>query len=283
MHKEKNTFRASFLIGIYRFWHGKLGLKGAGFILRFCNRFFPELEKYHLRIPKVGSLTVNFKDASGFAWLNYSLGEAGHEDGIIGAIQRFAPMKPVIWDVGANAGFFVADLTRKITDYAEIRMFEPNSGLVPCLHELAGCMPNAHVHHLAISDTSGNLVLYIPHGQSPLASSTPKPNALRVSVECTTGDGFLAQSAAADPDVVVIDTEGNDIRVVRGMSALIARKQPVIFFEHLFLNEADVLAATPDGYRHFTVDDHSGELIAGLDRKRGHNSVYLPPHSFPKL
>jgi FkbM family methyltransferase len=274
--KQKNTFRSNALIGFYRFWHGRLHLKGSGFLLGLCGPYFRELEYYSLDIPDVGPLTVNLRDASGMAWLNYSLGESGHEAGMIAAFKNLAPKNPVIWDVGANAGFFIAALANNLDEYAEIRMFEPNPKLMPVLRELAAHLPKTHAHNLAFSDVPGNLVLHIPAGDSTTASLTPKPGSTPVSVECTAGDLFLQSSGAADPDVVVIDTEGNDHRVIMGLKGLIKRKRPLIFFENLFLSEAVIKAALPDRYRYFTVDDLSGGLIPGLDSRRGHNSVFVP-------
>jgi FkbM family methyltransferase len=210
------------------------------------------------------------------AWLNYSLGEKGHEDGVISAIKKMAPDNPVVWDIGANAGFFAAALAERLDGYSEIRLFEPNPKLISCLHELADCLPNIHVHNLALSDTPGNMALHIPAGNSTTTSQTPVRNSTSILVECTTGDIFLKDFAARDPDVVVIDTEGNDCRVINGLSGLIKRKRFLIIFEHIFINEETIRSTIPEGYEHFTVDDDSGELVYGVDLNRGHNSVFVP-------
>lgn len=276
MKPGKNTFRSQALVGGYRFWQGRLRLKGSGLLLRWGTRLFPELEHYSLEVPGVGPLPVNLRDSSGFAWLNYSLGEAGQEDGLIAAFKKMAPKNPVIWDIGANAGFFVATLIKNLDGYAEIRMFEPNPKLMPGLRELEHCLPKTHVHNLAFSDVPGNLVLHIPQGDSTTASLTPKPNSTPAHVECTTGDLFLKNTGATDPDVIVIDTEGHDCHVIRGLRELIQRKRPLIFFENIFLSEAVVCATLPDHYKYFTVDDHSGELLEKFEPHRGHDSVFVP-------
>jgi FkbM family methyltransferase len=263
-------------MAFYRFWHGCLHLKGAGLLLRLCSPFLPELDHYSLHVPGIGCLTVNMKDASGMAWMNYSLGEKGHEDGVISVLKKLAPNNPVVWDIGANAGFFAAALAERMDGYSEIRLFEPNPTLISCLHELADCLPNIHVHNLAFSDTPGNLTLHIPNGNSTTTSQNPVPNSMPILVECTTGDVFLKDFSARDPDVVVIDTEGNDCRVINGLSGLVKRKRPVIFFEHIFLSEETIRSTMPEGYEHFTVDDRSGELVRGVDLIRGHNSVFVP-------
>ena len=263
------------LVSFYRFWHGKLHLKGAGLFLKIAARFLPGFDTYELAVPTIGALTINLKDSSGIAWLNYSLGETGLEVGMISAIAKLATKTSVIWDIGANAGFFIAALIDQLKDYAEIRLFEPNPRLTSILHQLAGLLPNVHSHNLAFSDQAGIAVLYVPKRESSTASFNANPNFAPVEVECTTGDLFLNQSGASDPDLVIIDTEGNDCRVINGFAELIRRKRPTIFFENIFETEESIRASLPERYQHFTVDDESGALIPGLDKSRGHNSVFV--------
>src|SRR5437667_4626730 len=175
------------LVSFYRFWHGKLHLKGAGVLLRVFARILPEFEHYCLNVPDLGPLTVNLRDASGIAWLNYSLGETGLEEGMISAVLALAPENPVIWDVGANAGFFITALVKRLKRYSEVRLFEPNPKLIPTLAELANYLPNPYPHNLAFSDTPGVITLYIPRGDSSIASLAPRPHSVAVEVECTTG------------------------------------------------------------------------------------------------
>ena len=276
MNNHTNTIRSSVLVAFYRFWHGRLHLKGAGLLLRKCIRIIPELQRFKLEIPNVGWLTVNLQDTSGMEWLNYSMGETGQEEGLIVAIKSRTRENAVVWDIGANAGFFGAALAKHLAGYSEIRLFEPNSQLIPCLHELAECLPNIHVHNLAFSDTQGSLTLHIPKNNTTMTSLRPVPGGISFNVKCTTGDHFLVESVAPDPDVVVIDTEGNDCNVIRGLKNLIDRKRPVIFFENIFVSEEMIQSVIPDGYSHFTVDDTTGELLQGVQKGRGHNSILVP-------
>lgn len=267
---------ANFVVTFYRFWHGRLHLKGAGVLLRFFARIFSQFEHYRLNVPDLGLLTINLRDGSGIAWLNYSLGETGLEEGMISAVLALVPENPVIWDIGANAGFFITALLQRLKSYSEVRLFEPNPKLIPTLAELANYLSNLYAHNLALSDTTGVIALYVPIGDSTVASLTPMPHSAAVDVACTTGDIFLKDTDAADPSVIIIDTEGNDCRVITGLSNLIERKRPVIFFEHIFETRETIQATLPRAYRHFTIDDESGELLPGLDTNRGHNSVFVP-------
>ena len=267
---------AKILVVFYRLWHGKLHLKGSGVLVRFCARILPGFDRYLLDVPNLGQISVDLSDTSGTGWVNYCLNESGHEAGLILAISKLAPQNPVIWDVGANAGILIATLVHYLDEYREIRLFEPNPKLLPSLRSLGKLLPNVSIHDLAFSDKPGILTLYVPKKDSSTASLSFRARSTPIRVECTTGDIFLREKGATDPDVVIIDTEGNDCLVINGLSDLIRRKRPLFFFEHIFVSEADILANLPDGYRNFTIDDVSGELLAGLNRDRGHNSVFVP-------
>ncbi|HSS97705.1 MAG TPA: FkbM family methyltransferase [Terriglobales bacterium] len=245
-------------------------------LLRICARILPGFSNYRLNVSGVGWITINLKDSSGIAWLNYSLGDADLEDGLICAVTRLAPENPILWDIGANAGFFAAGLIQRLKSYTEVRLFEPNPKFVSALQELADRLANVYPHNLALSDKVGDFTLYIPLRESSTASFTLAPNSRPVTVQCTTGDAFLRNSGSPDPDVIIIDTEGNDCRVIRGLAELIERKRPIIFFENIFETAETIRQALPRTYRDFTVDDKSGELVEGLDKSRGHNSVLVP-------
>jgi FkbM family methyltransferase len=273
---HKNRLITRLVVRFYEFWHGKLHLKGSGLLLRTCARILPGFEDYRLNIPGMGPITVNLKDSSGISWLNYALGEPGLEEGLICAVAKLAPENPIIWEIGANAGFFAAALIKMLGKYTEHHLFEPNPKLMRGLDELANSLPNIYPHNLALSDKSGNITLHVPRGESSTASFTQAPDSLPVDVECTTGDVFLKSTGSSDPDIIIIDTEGNDCHVIHGLADLTARKRPTIFFEHIFETAETIRRALPQSYRHFTVDDESGELLPRLEKNRGHNSVFVP-------
>src|SRR5438067_499636 len=146
------------LVNLYRFWHGKLHLKGSGLLLRVCAQTFRGFDHYKLKVPNLGTITVNLKDASGIWWLNYSLGEIGPEEGMVSAIRKLSPAHSVIWDIGANAGFFAAALVQSLKDYAEIRLFEPNPSFNSTLREFGSLAKNVFSHNVSLSDQPGTAI-----------------------------------------------------------------------------------------------------------------------------
>src|SRR5438105_535021 len=197
------------LVRFYRFWHGKLRLKGSGQLVRVCARILPGFDRYPLDVPNLGRISVDLSDTSGTGWINYCLNETGNEEGLVLAVSKLARLNPVIWDIGANAGIFITTLIRHLHKYSEIRLFEPNPKLLPSLRSLGDLLPNVHIDDLAFSDEPAMLTLHVPKKDSSTASLTFRPRSTAIKIECTTGDIFLREKGATDPDIVIIDTEGN--------------------------------------------------------------------------
>jgi len=54
------------LVKFYRWWHGRLKLIGAGFLLTRMVRFVVGLHKFPLTVPEVGIIKVDFRDIAAF-------------------------------------------------------------------------------------------------------------------------------------------------------------------------------------------------------------------------
>ena len=105
------------------------------------------------------------------------------------------------------------------------------------------CAEIDHLHErVALSDASGELKIHVPHeaaGTSTLLpdSATHYPRVLDVQV--TTLDLYCAQHNIAHIHFMKIDTEGNDLRVLRGAKEMLrAERIDVAQFEynHAWIN-----------------------------------------------
>ena len=61
---------ARLLVGFYRWWHGKLHLPGAGWLIRRCVPHVSALHAHPLCIPGFGTVMVDFRDDAAFGILN---------------------------------------------------------------------------------------------------------------------------------------------------------------------------------------------------------------------
>jgi FkbM family methyltransferase len=131
----------------------------------------------------------------------------------------------------------------------------------------------------ALSDKLGMLTMTIPDRDSSCGTLEPaktKRTGKQVAVTCKKGDDLLATGQAAPPDIVKIDVEGHEAAVLRGMQQTIRRHQPVIFFEHISLQDEEIHRMVPDNYSLSSVSDADGTIGTSFDRSIGHNSVMIP-------
>jgi FkbM family methyltransferase len=265
------------VVGFYRFWHGKLGAKGAGRLINHLAPLLTGLQRYPLRLPNGRTADVDFRELSAFGWLNTMLGDHNQEQTLIEAIAARLTRDSVFWDIGANAGILSSEIAARAAT-KEHHFFEPNPRIYPWAQKAMDHLPHAQGHPFAVSFQSGTATLSIPRNRSAYGSLEVGngDDAERVEVETVTGDDLVYCQDFSPPQVIKIDTEGHEVEVMAGMSRLIAEHRPLIFFEHIELNDEQVLAMIPEGYRIGTLCDQTGAISGVFDRSVGHNSVLSP-------
>jgi len=135
---------------------------------------------------------------------------------------------PVIIDVGANVGMFAS---LPYTIYA----FEPHPDAYRELRENA---PDAVTYRLAVGETHKTAILRVPPSVSDSVVSTlgtpyrEHDDWQEIEVEVVPLDEF----AFPRIDLIKIDTEGNELNVLKGAEKLIARDHPELIVEYTSLN-----------------------------------------------
>jgi len=268
---------ADLLLALYRFWHGRLGLKGAGYLIGKIAPLAESLQRFPIRLPEGHSILVDFRDVSSMSWVNHLLGEEFQEAALINAINFATDGDAVVWDIGANCGLFSYLLIHS-PKVKRIIFFEPNEHMFRMCASALIAYPNATGFHAALSDKSEDADLFVPAGATTMGSLQPQklaPGARRLRVRCITGDDLVAQGAPA-PDVIKIDTEGHEPAVLRGLIKTIRTHKPVIFLEHLNFDEADISSLLPEDYEAFSISSPSGVLGKGFNKALSHNSAFIP-------
>jgi FkbM family methyltransferase len=185
--------------------------------------------------------------------------------------------KPVVFDVGANVGFFCTHLAQMVASQAvEIYAFEPvnrtfvklvqsveDLGLADCIHTVAA----------AVLDEPQPVRLQYSLGNSLLAQITPHrpdPRAGKVLVHAagTTLDAF-SKSADVLPTLLKIDVEGYEVAVLRGAQGLLSRlDRPALAFEY-YPDALQRCCVGPEsfyellsGYALYYVDDFEGQKMS---------------------
>lgn len=177
------------------------------------------------------------------------------------------------WDIGANAGFYTLALSRLTGPDGCVHAFEPlpeNAASVREHLKLNDCT-NANLHQLALSDRNGEATFLIRDS-----------NAMGCLSE--TGD-LCVQTAAIDtlidsgelpvPDVVKMDVEGAEGRVLEGARRLLEMRRTIwIIALHGEVQRQEVGAVLCEcGYRLFRLDGSS--ILGDIDT----DEIYALPEA----
>lgn len=169
------------------------------------------------------------------------------------ALRRHLGPGGVLYDIGANLGFFSVLGTRLAGATGRVFAFEPVPSNAAAIrrHVDLNRLQNVSVLELAVGARSGRGMLSVPEdaGWAHLESYAPDREVpSKVEVEVASVDELLEGGRIAPPTVVKIDTEGAELEVLRGMTATIGRHAPAIVCEMHGRNVDFVALAEELGY-----------------------------------
>jgi FkbM family methyltransferase len=168
-------------------------------------------------------------DTSTFEALGYILGWE-HEADVIRVCRTFLTQRSVVLDIGANFGLYTALCASIVKTHGRLYAFEGNPRVFESLQRtiVANDLyfnPNIAAANLLISDKSGRGLLHysanLPSGGTMSDVALSGGARRTVEVDMTTIDDFLPPDLPVD--LVKIDVEGHEPRVLRGMERTIAR------------------------------------------------------------
>jgi FkbM family methyltransferase len=140
------------------------------------------------------------------------------------------------YDVGANIGFFSLVAARQVGESGNVIAFEPVPENADAIRRNADL--NAFdwiiVVDVAVSSSTGEaeLVLAEHPGGAALRSAAMPPDATRcITVKTATLDSLVRRKDFPPPDVVKIDVEGAELRVLQGMAGVVQDHRPKIVCE----------------------------------------------------
>jgi len=266
-------------VAFYCWFHGRLHLPGAGWLLRRLAQVLPALRDYPLTIPGTGVARLDLRDTAAYSLLNWHLRERDDHAGMVALIERCLPPAAVVWDVGANVGRVSLELSRSLKRPAAIHAFEPAPGPRRTLESLFAGHPTVHVHAFGLAAEDSELTIQTCPDNSSLNSLTsPLHRATEaVRVQLRSADRWREEFGLPAPHVIKMDVEGFEPQAFAGLARTVAQAQPIIFYEHILLTEEAIRRLTPPGYTlRFLADD--GRLSADFSQRRfGHDAVLTPP------
>ena len=156
----------------------------------------------------------------------------GYEPEVAALLETFLTDARVFYDVGSNWGYFAFYAATKPGYEGVIHAFEPVPRTFADLEDWVGQAELAAritCHRLALSDEQGTGVMAVDGEASGLARL----------VEGDAGDGGVAVPLARmddldlpPPDVLKVDVEEHELKVLRGARSVLATRKPMLIFEN---------------------------------------------------
>lgn len=136
------------------------------------------------------------------------------------AFVKFIKPGQVVCDIGANVGFYTLLSSRLVGPQGKVFSFEPLPRNLALLrhHVAINRCANVTVFDVAVSGAAGEAAF--TEGTNTANGSLGAGGALRVRVVCL--DDLLRDGAIAPPNMLKIDVEGAEAKVLQGAKNLLA-------------------------------------------------------------
>jgi FkbM family methyltransferase len=171
---------------------------------------------------------------------NMALLEGSYEPQELAVLSGLAKSRNVIFDVGANVGWYAVQLARIVDAETRIFCFEPVQATYGRLAEnirLNGLDGRVRLFNLGLSDAAGAADFFLPAFSGSVAASArnlhPEEPAAKLTVQLETADDFAEREHIDHIDLIKCDVEGAELSVLRGARRIIERDKPIIFLEML--------------------------------------------------
>lgn len=216
------------------------------------------------------------------------------EEGTLAWLKNYLKKDDVLFDIGANVGLYslyAAKLDRGVKVYA----FEPhkftfvnlmeniaNNNLLDDVFPISiplGDATDVTIMNYAYMD-SGSSMSQVGHSNHPENGAfTPK---LKETIYCVTLDELIWKKAVPAPNHIKIDVDGNEVKILHGMSKLLASqsKPQSIQVEINPGQKAEVVSFLAQyGYKldhtHYTADGAIKLQNGGNENDIAHNAVFV--------
>jgi FkbM family methyltransferase len=205
-----------------------LPVRGRWRVAPLLNRLFPA-EPVEARLPDVGRLRLDLADEDQLQI--YWTGLHPDDARILRLVRTALPPDGIFVDVGANIGIQTLSAARHLHAGGAVVAFEPQpNNFLTLRHNVAqNGLRHVDCHNLGLANAPETLTCHGPArgGNWSLASRGEHSFEVRL----IRLDDFLDEHPLPRLDMIKIDVEGAEVRVLRGACRTLARFRPLLVFE----------------------------------------------------
>jgi FkbM family methyltransferase len=161
------------------------------------------------------------------------------DEELLNLISHFIEKNPkgTVLDIGANIGAITIPLASK---YSETRFycFEPHPVIFKKLNSNISLnqLDNVQTFKNAVSNMEVSLNFFAQTESSNMGLSSlmevQNNSVNKISVDCIVLDQFVAKQSIDQIAIVKIDVQGSELMVLKGMTNILKKYRPILFFEH---------------------------------------------------
>lgn len=146
------------------------------------------------------------------------------------ALSRLCLPGSTVLDIGANIGAHTFHLAKKVGETGRVIAFEPTTYAFTKLYRnmLLNNFNNVRLERMALSDTSGVMELAFNSSWRSEGSELPP---VQEAMLLMTLDEYMRRYAVGRVDLIKLDVDGYEVKILRGGKETIAKYRPHIVTE----------------------------------------------------
>ena len=182
------------------------------------------------------SLELDLTDELSRSW--YYFGYDDYERSTIALWAQLVDRARTVFDVGANIGLYTLLAAARLQGRGAVHAFEPNNEVFAWLTRNAerNRLDNAHLSQIALSNLDGQASFFIPKNRAWTNGSLIEgftDRADTVGIETMRVDTYCQKHGIGNVDLIKIDVEGAELKVLSGMGELLHKWKPDLICEVL--------------------------------------------------
>jgi FkbM family methyltransferase len=224
------TIDLPLLVRFAFFWN-RVAPRGRGFVPRHIGKLYGRDADYVIETAHGARLRMDMNNLEVYAPIYNAQGR--WEPHVVGTCVRMLRPHEVFFDIGANAGMVTLETRALVADSVRIFSFEPQPTLAESLRRSIAIngYRNIDVFECLLGDEDGRTELFLT-SHAIHASMIPREKSFqKISLPLHRIDALVKSGECALPDIVKIDTEGAEQKILRGMAETIRSAAPSLVFE----------------------------------------------------